>query len=77
MLLGGRYLYGSGAQARQQGVTALLSGDGVLRAMETADGAGAVCGIAVTPDGEVLLHAAQDEAPSIEPDAVIVYGYPR
>lgn len=77
MLLGGRYLYGSGAQARQQGVTALLSGDGVLRAMETADGAGAVCGIAVTPDGEVLLHAARDEAPSIEPDAVIVYGYPR
>ncbi|MGN0772515.1 MAG: hypothetical protein ACI4MP_01820 [Candidatus Ventricola sp.] len=71
ILLGGRYLYGTGEDARQQGVTALLGGDGVLRRMETLEDAAAVCAIELTPDGEILLHtSAQDGSTE---DAVQLY----
>ena len=71
ILLGGRYLYGTGEDARQQGVTALLGGDGVLRRMETLEGAAAVCAIELTPDGEILLHTSAQDASS--EDAVQIY----
>lgn len=74
ILLGGRYLTGSGESAVQEGVIALLSGDGVLRRIETIDGAGAVCAMEIAPDGGVTLHAATGAAPALEPDAEIVYG---
>lgn len=69
ILLGGQYLYGTGEDADRQGVTALLGGDGVLRRMETLEGAAAVRAIEVTQGGEILLHT-QDQ--DLE-DAVQVY----
>ena len=69
ILLGGRYLYGTGEDARQQGVTALLGGDGVLRRMETLESAAAVRAIEVTPEGTILLHTQEQESE----DAVQVY----
>lgn len=60
ILLGGRYLYGTGEDAKQQGVTAMLGGDGVLRRMETLEGAAAVRAIEVSQGGEILLHT-QDQ----------------
>lgn len=74
ILLGGRYLTGSGEETVQEGVIALLSGDGVLRRIETIDGAGAVCAMEIGQDGGVTLHAATGAAPALEPDAEIVYG---
>ena len=70
ILLGGQYLYGTGGDAHRQGVTALLSGDGVLRRMETLEGASAVRAIEITPDGEILLHTVKDTSAQ---DAVQVY----
>lgn len=69
ILLGGQYLYGTGGDADRQGVTALLGGDGVLRRMETLEGAAAVRAIEVTQGGEILLHT-QDRNSE---DAVQVY----
>lgn len=60
ILLGGRYLYGTGEDAKQQGVTAMLGGDGVLRRIETLEGAAAVRAIEVSQGGEILLHT-QDQ----------------
>ena len=70
ILLGGQYLYGTGGNAERQGVTALLGGDGVLRRMETLEGAAAVRAIEITPDGEILLHTTRN--PSAQ-DVVQVY----
>ncbi len=69
ILLGGQYLYGTDGDADRQGVTALLGGDGVLRRMETLEGAAVVRAIEVTPEGTILLHT-QDQASE---DAVQVY----
>ncbi len=71
ILLGGQYLYGTDGDADRQGVTALLGGDGVLRRMETLEGAAAVCAIEVTQDGEILLHTSAQDASS--EDAVQIY----
>lgn len=69
ILLGGQYVYGAGEDAERQGVTALLDEEGVLRRMETLEGAAAVRAIEVTPEGTILLHT-QDQASE---DAVQVY----
>ena len=69
ILLGGQYLYGTGGDAERQGVTALLGGDGVLRRMETLEGAAAVHAIEVTPEGKILLHTQDQDSE----DAVQVY----
>lgn len=69
ILLGGQYLYGTGEEARRQGVTALLGGDGVLRRMETLEDTAAVNAIELTPEGEILLHTQNASAE----DAVRVY----
>ena len=58
ILLGGRYLTGSGGGAAQQAVIARFGADGVLREMQAADGLGCIC--AILPDGEdALLLAAR------------------
>lgn len=69
ILLGGQYLYGTGGDTERQGVTALLGGDGVLRRMETLEGAAAVRAIEVTQGGEILLHTQDQDSK----DAVQVY----
>ena len=69
ILLGGQYLYGTDGDADRQGVTALLGGDGVLRRMETLEGAAAVRAIEVTPEGKILLHTRDQDSE----DAVQVY----
>lgn len=68
VLLGGRYLY---AEGRQEGVTALLSADGVLLRMETITGTAAVCGAQHMPDGGILLHTASKAAEHPEADGVL------
>ncbi len=50
-------------------MTALLGGDGVLRRMETLEGAAAVHAIEVTQGGEILLHTQGQNSE----DAVQVY----
>lgn len=72
VLLGGRYLTGEGEAMRQEAVVALLTGDGVLRRIETLSGAGAVCAMELT-DGGVLLHMAADSLPSLTPDKTLLY----
>lgn len=71
ILLGGQYLYGTDGDADRQGVTALLGGDGVLRRMETLEGAAAVQEIEVTAAGEILLHTSAQDDPA--EDAVRIY----
>lgn len=72
VLLGGRYLSGEGEAQRQQGAVALLGADGVLRRMETIEGAGAVLGMEETEDG-VLLHCASGALPALGADTAIPY----
>ncbi len=74
ILLGGRYLTGEGDAQRQQAVCALLSSGGVLRQMETIEGAGAVCAMEETTDGKILLHTAGEGEPSLEADGIIGLG---
>lgn len=71
VLLGGRYLSGEGDQLRQEGVTALLNSDGVLRRIETVEGAGAVTAIATEPD--VVLYLATGSLPSAGTEASMPY----
>lgn len=68
VLLGGRYLTGNGEGTTQEGVLALLGGDGVLRRIEMIEGAGAVCALETMPDGSVLLHVASGAALSAQAD---------
>lgn len=68
VLLGGRYLTGEGEQTVQEGVIALLSGDGVLRRIEVLADAGAVCAMEMMPDGSVTLHVASGAAPQAQAD---------
>lgn len=71
VLLGGRYLTGEGDAMRQQGVVALLGGDGVLRRIETIDG-GAVLGMEVI-EGGALLHVASGDRPGMSADTTALY----
>ena len=73
VLLGGRYLTGEGAEAAQEGVLALLSGDGVLRRIEVVAGAGAVCALEPMDGGSVTLHIASGAAPSLQADGTRLY----
>ena len=73
VLLGGRYLTGEGAEAAQEGVLALLSGDGVLRRIEVVEGAGAVCALEPMDGGSVTLHIASGAAPSLQADGTRLY----
>lgn len=74
VLLGGRYLTESDEETMQEGVVALLSGDGVLRKIETIDDAGAVLAMEIGQDGSVTLHAASYGAAALAPDTEIAYG---
>lgn len=73
ILLGGRYLTGEEDDKKQQAVCALLSAGGVLRRMETIEGAGAVCAVETAPDGRIFLHVAKGDTPSLEQDASVVF----
>ncbi len=73
VLLGGRYLTGEGEEAAQEGVLALLSGDGVLRRIEVVEGAGAVCALETMEGGSVTLHIASSAAPTEQADGTQNY----
>ena len=72
VLLGGRYLTGTGEETAQQGVLALLGSDGVLRRIEVIAG-GAVCALETMPDGSVTLHIASGAALSSQADGTKRY----
>ncbi len=71
ILLGGRYLYGEGEAARQQGVIAKLSADGVLRRMETIPDVGAVCSILPDSQGRATLSVSGSESASLVADETV------
>ena len=73
ILLGGRYLATLNAAETQQGVVALLDGQGVLRSMEMISQAGAVCGISADARGGIMLHVCGSAVPSLEADEEILY----
>ena len=73
ILLGGRYLTGEGETAAQEGVVALLSGDGVLRRIEVIESSGAVCAMETMEDGSVTLHIASGSAPQTQADTARSY----
>lgn len=71
VLLGGRYLTGSGGGARQQAVIAHIGADGVLRSMKTAAALGCVC--AMRCEGEdVLLLCARGQWATSDAQTVVL-----